>query len=90
LLTSTLGAPAATLGLIEGVADGLAGVAKLGGGALADDPTRRRQVAIGGYGATALERAMHGPSPLVLRVARRLDGERARNVRAKLTGTPPS
>jgi hypothetical protein len=34
LLTSTLGAPAAALGLIEGVADGLAGSAKLAGGAL--------------------------------------------------------
>jgi len=35
-LTSTLGAPAAALGLIEGLADGLAGVAQLAGGALAD------------------------------------------------------
>jgi hypothetical protein len=42
-----------------------------------------------GFAAGQLERAMHGPSPLVLRVARRLDGERARNVRSKLTGTPP-
>jgi len=41
-LTSTLGAPAAALGLIEGVADGLAGGARLAGGALADDPERRR------------------------------------------------
>ena len=45
-LTSTLGAPAAALGLIEGVADGLAGAARFAGGALADDPTpapRRRR-----------------------------------------------
>ena len=42
LLTSTLGAPAAALGLIEGIADGLAGAARLAGGALADDPSRRR------------------------------------------------
>jgi hypothetical protein len=42
-----------------------------------------------GFAPGQLERAMHGPSPLVLRVARRLDGERARNVRSKLTGTPP-
>lgn len=48
-LTSTLGAPAAALGAIEGVSDGLAGVARLGGGALADDPERRRTVAVGGY-----------------------------------------
>ena len=50
-LTSTLGAPAAALGLIEGVADGLAGAARRGGGALADDPDRRRATAVGGYTA---------------------------------------
>lgn len=59
-LTSTLGAPAAALGLIEGVADGLAGVARLGGGALADDPERRRSVAVGGYTATAMLSALIG------------------------------
>ncbi|MCZ7537186.1 MAG: MFS transporter [Acidimicrobiia bacterium] len=54
LLTSTLGAPASALGLIEGVSDGLAGLARLGGGALADDPDRRRAVAVGGYTTTAV------------------------------------
>ena len=53
-LTSTLGAPAAALGLIEGIADGCAGAARFAGGALADDPERRRQVAFGGYTATAV------------------------------------
>jgi MFS family permease len=53
-LTSTLGAPATALGLIEGIADGLAGAAKLGGGALADDPERRRATAVGGYASTAI------------------------------------
>jgi MFS family permease len=53
-LTSTLGAPAAALGLIEGIADGGAGVAKLIGGGLADDPGRRRVVAVGGYATTAV------------------------------------
>lgn len=53
-LTATLGAPAAALGLIEGVADALAGVARLGGGALADDPDRRRASAVGGYATTAV------------------------------------
>ena len=60
LLTSTLGAPAAALGLIEGVADGLAGAAKLAGGALADDPARRRATAVGGYTATAVLSAAIG------------------------------
>jgi hypothetical protein len=39
-LTSTLGAPAAALGAIEGIADGVAGAAKLAGGARGDDPAR--------------------------------------------------
>jgi MFS family permease len=53
LLTS-LGAPAAALGAIEGISDALAGAARFGGGALADDPSRRRKVAVGGYTATAV------------------------------------
>ncbi|MGZ8631625.1 MAG: MFS transporter [Actinomycetota bacterium] len=53
-LTVTLGAPASALGLIEGIADGAAGVAKLAGGALADDPDRRAKVAVGGYVTTAV------------------------------------
>ncbi|MFJ3102403.1 MFS transporter [Streptomyces sp. NPDC086835] len=53
LLTS-LGAPAAALGAIEGVSDALAGAARFGGGVLADDPSRRRKVAVGGYVATAV------------------------------------
>ncbi|HWD47423.1 MAG TPA: hypothetical protein VHM23_27540 [Actinomycetota bacterium] len=53
-LTATLGAPAAALGLIEGIADGLAGAARLAGGALADDPQRRGTVAVGGYATTAV------------------------------------
>ncbi|MFD8501277.1 MFS transporter [Streptomyces sp. NPDC059687] len=54
LLTSTLGAPAAALGAIEGVSDALAGAARFGGGVLADDPARRRKVAVGGYTTTAV------------------------------------
>lgn len=60
LLTSTLGAPASALGLIEGVSDGLAGLARLGGGALADDPGRRRSVAVGGYSSTAVLAGLTG------------------------------
>jgi MFS family permease len=54
VLTSTLGAPASALGLIEGIADGVAGGARIYGGALADDPGRRRAVALGGYTGTAV------------------------------------
>jgi MFS family permease len=54
LLTSTLGAPASALGAIEGVSDALAGAARFGGGALADEPDRRRSIAVGGYTTTAV------------------------------------
>ncbi|MEX5712845.1 MFS transporter [Parafrankia sp. FMc6] len=54
LLTSTLGAPAAALGAIEGISDALAGAGRFTGGALADDPARRRRVAVGGYTTTAV------------------------------------
>jgi MFS family permease len=60
LLSTTLGASASALGLIEGIADGLAGVARLGGGALADDPVRRRAAAVGGYTSTAVLSSLIG------------------------------
>jgi MFS family permease len=60
LLAATLGAPASALGLIEGVADGLAGAARLAGGALADDPRRRRTLAVGGYTTTAVLSSLIG------------------------------
>ena len=69
LLISTLGAPASALGLIEGVSDGLAGVARLGGGALADDPSRRRAIAVGGYASTAILAAGTGGATAPWQVA---------------------
>ncbi|MDX6677002.1 MAG: hypothetical protein QOE31_1054 [Solirubrobacteraceae bacterium] len=69
LLTATLGAPAAALGIIEGVADGLAGAARFGGGALADDPQRRRAIAVGGYGTTAVLSCLIGVAGSVWQVA---------------------
>ncbi|MBA2720629.1 MAG: MFS transporter, partial [Chloroflexi bacterium] len=68
-LTSVLGAPAAALGLVEGVADALAGLAKFGGGPLADDPARRRSLAVGGYTATAVLSALIGVATAVWQVA---------------------
>ncbi len=67
-LTTTLGAPAAALGLIEGVADGLSGAARFAGGALADDPSRRRDAAVGGYAATAVLTAAIGLTTAVWQV----------------------
>ncbi|MGH3003756.1 MAG: MFS transporter, partial [Gaiellaceae bacterium] len=54
LLVSVLKAPAAALGVIEGISDALVGVAKLVGGPLANDDSRRLRLASGGYLATAL------------------------------------
>ncbi|WP_028066003.1 MFS transporter [Solirubrobacter soli] len=68
-LTATLGAPASALGLIEGVSDGLAGAARLAGGALADDPHRRRSVAVGGYATTAVLSGLIGVATSVWQVA---------------------
>ena len=64
-LTTTLGAPAAALGLIEGVADGLGGISRLAGGAIADDPGRRRKTAIGGYTVAAVLTAAIGATVAV-------------------------
>ena len=68
-LSYNLGAPAAALGLIEGLADGLAGAAKLAGGAIADDPHRRRAAAVGGYTTTAVTSALIGVATAVWQVA---------------------
>ena len=68
-LTSTLRAPASALGLIEGIADGLAGAARLVGGALADEPERRRSVAVGGYATTAVLSGLIGVAGSVWQVA---------------------
>ena len=65
LLTGSLGAPAAALGLIEGVSDGLAGAARLAGGALADDPRRRRRDSSHGYTATAVLTSLTGAATVV-------------------------
>ncbi len=53
-ITSTLHASASTLGLIEGLSDGLMGIMKLVGGPLANDPKVRGKLASGGYIGTAI------------------------------------
>ena len=64
------------------MADGLAGVAKLAGGALADDPERRRTTAVGGYTATAVLTALIGAATAVWQVAAlRVAGWVARGLR---------
>jgi MFS family permease len=67
-LASTLHSSAAALGLIEGIADGCAGVARFAGGALADDPERRRRSALGGYTATAVFSSLIGVTTAVWQV----------------------
>ena len=54
-LAGSLGAAPIALGLIEGAASAADGVARLGGGALAEDPRRRRRISFGSHaGITAL------------------------------------
>lgn len=53
-LTGVLRGSAGTLGVIEGLSDALLGVAKLVGGPLANEPTRRVRIARGGYLLTAV------------------------------------
>jgi MFS family permease len=69
---ASLGAPAAALGIIEGVSDGLSSFAKLGGGFVADHPALRKPAGIAGYLTTALTTfgyafAQSWPVVLVLR-----------------------
>lgn len=66
---SSLGGSAAVLGVIEGIADGLAGLARLAGGALADDPDRRRATAVGGYASTAVLSGLIGAASSIWQVA---------------------
>ena len=81
-LTSTLGAPAAALGLIEGFADGAAGGARLFGGALADNPALRRRTATGGYIGTAVLGALIGLTGVVWQAgALRIAAWAARGIR---------
>ncbi len=68
-LSTVLGAPAVALGLIEGIADALSGIAKVIGGALADDPQRRRSIAVGGYTLTAILSAAVGLATAAWQVA---------------------
>lgn len=59
-LLSGMGAPAAALGLIEGIANAAAGLARLAGGPVADDPANRKRVAVGGYVSTAIFSSLIG------------------------------
>ncbi len=68
-LTVSLGAPAAALGLIEGLADCAAGLSRFGSGALADDPERRRTSAVSGYTSTAVFSSLIGVAVAVWQVA---------------------
>ena len=49
LLSVTLGASPVALGVVEGLASAADGAARLGGGALSEDPRRRRWISAGSY-----------------------------------------
>ncbi len=79
---AAMGVSAAALGLIEGVADGVASFVKLASGWLADRTGRRKPIAVGGYfltgGSTAVFAFAYG-WPLVL--AGRVAGWFGRGIR---------
>lgn len=64
-LTSVLHGSAAALGLIEGLADALTGIAKLVGGPLANDARWRHRLATSGYLGTAVATGAIGLSATV-------------------------
>ncbi len=68
-LTSVLHAGPAALGAIEGISDALVGLAKLAGGPLAAEPSRRARLASGGYLLTGLATAAIGLSTAVWQVS---------------------
>jgi MFS family permease len=57
-LTSTLGAPVAALGAIEGVAEGTASSLKVASGWLSDRVGRRKGLVMAGYGLSAVGKAL--------------------------------
>ena len=57
-LTSTLGAPVAALGVIEGVAEGTASLLKVGSGWLSDRVGRRKGLVSAGYALSAVGKAV--------------------------------
>jgi MFS family permease len=59
-LTTRLGAGPAALGLIEGVAESTASLAKIGSGAWSDRLPRRKHLVVGGYLLAALVRPLVG------------------------------
>jgi MFS family permease len=67
-LTAVLGASAAVLGLIDGAADALVGVAKLAAGPLANEPRRRSRLASSGYVGTAAATGAIGAATAVWQV----------------------
>src|SRR5712691_7071572 len=64
-VTVTLHSSAGALGVIEGISDALTGVAKLVGGPLANDESRRLRMASGGYLVTAAATGAIGLSATV-------------------------
>jgi MFS family permease len=60
LFLASIGAPAAALGIIEGVADAFSSVAKLGSGWFSDQIGRRKPIAVLGYTITGLTTGLFG------------------------------
>ncbi len=96
-LTSTLGAPVAALGAIEGVAEGTASLLKVASGWLSDRVGRRKGLTTAGYALSALGKALLAlafvwPQVLLARFVDRFGKGVRTSPRDALIadGTPPS
>ena len=65
-ITKTLGAPAAVVGIIEGVAESSASLLKIVSGRLSDKSGRRKPLAVAGYALGAIYKPLLAtPDPLL-------------------------
>jgi hypothetical protein len=92
LITRGLGAGALALGALDGIADAVSAVVKLGAGRLSDRPAWRRPLIVGGYLWAAVTRPLMGVAGAAwqvvgLRAADRV-GKGARTPRDAVIATP--
>jgi len=98
-LTVSLGASAATIGLIEGIAEATAPIVKVFSGALSDYLGNRKWLAVAGYALGALSKPLFAIAPtvgvvvsarVIDRVGKGIRGAPPRRARCRRHACPPS
>src|SRR3989344_5653893 len=59
-LTSVLNAPISIIGLIEGIAEGIASIMKFASGYISDKAQKRKIFVVGGYGFSTISKLLIG------------------------------